>query len=86
MTLLYGQFPRGAFLAGQFVLHATVGSVYDPIPPIPPPPDDYDWRGYAQEVEKPRVHLKRNEVMAKPPELEEDLLAVVAVFVTLSSD
>lgn len=96
MTLLYGQFPLNAFVVGQFVLHALVGSVADvvePIPPPIPPPSPSSGGGGGGSGGRTRsayrspscvpTYIRRDKIMAGTPGTDEDTLLALAALITL---
>lgn len=86
MTLLFGQFPQASYAAGQFVLHALVGSVGD-IPPTPPPPTpNMPSYGGGWTSAKNPVFIRREEILAVPPKIEEDLILGIAVLLLLETE
>ena len=77
MTLLFGQFPQAAFVAGQFALHAVVGSVGDVV--VPPTVDTPGGGGH-------RAYIRREKIVSRTPDRDDDIAAAVAVFFTLEHD
>lgn len=82
MTLLFGQFPQAAFVAGQFALHAVVGSVGDIVPPLPEPPQTIGGGG---SVVGP-AYIRRDQILTVPPVIDEELAAALTVFFILETD
>ena len=90
MTLLFGQFPQGAFAAGQFVLHAMVGGVGDPVVPQVPPTPPQVVRPNAPQgrgVDPAMVaYVRREQILRSPPAVDEELAAAIVVLFTLETD
>lgn len=81
MTLLFGQLPLAASVAGQFALHALVGSVGDVVVPPEPPPMGGGGGGYYR-----KTYVRRDTITPVAPDNDEDLIAAITTFTLLENE
>jgi hypothetical protein len=82
MTLLFGQHPTGGMADGQYPLHARVGSVGDLIPGPLPLVSGASGRGSPRR----KILMRRQEILAESPEVDEDLLLGLAAFLLIETE
>ena len=69
MKILYGQFPIGGYISGQYVAHSMAGSIADAVT-LPP-----NSGGGA--------YIRRSNISSNIPEYEEDIILALATFLIL---